>query len=276
MKILHRISLKMSNDAHHELAKLGIEIALEAPNQFVTFTVQESQVPWPELQNWIARHRAVDIPSTKFTRSEIKNANWLELCPDWHHGYPQPNEEAFCYLDATYDLENFCPECGIGKKQKAPFQMKAEPKWGNRSILQLYWIFDEFFVKPETWTTIFKPHGIQARPVIDQHKKELETVVQLVVEEEVQLSVTDLPFQQCHTCGQPKYYPHNKGFFPSLKNEPVGAIARTAEMFGSGASAHQGIILAQSVAQDISTHKIKGASLKPVTETKTEPFHKEK
>lgn len=35
------------------------------------------------------------------------------ISPSWncHHGYPQPDEEHFGYLQATYDPTNYCKHC---------------------------------------------------------------------------------------------------------------------------------------------------------------------
>ena len=45
----------------------------------------------------------------------------------------------------------------IGAKQVSPFRMKESPNWGRRSILQMNWLFDEYFVKPEVWNAVFQP-----------------------------------------------------------------------------------------------------------------------
>jgi hypothetical protein len=117
--------------------------------------IDEASDAWPAVRDWLTRHRAVDFVTTKFSSSEIAEAAWLELQPEWHHGYPQPNEGEFGYRRATYDSSDWCDECWMGLKQNAPFQMKGEPKWGRRGILQLNWVFDEYFVTPEVWSSVF-------------------------------------------------------------------------------------------------------------------------
>jgi len=70
----------------------------------------------------------------------------------------------------------------MGLVQKAPFRMRGEPKWGTKHILQMNWVFDEFFVRIEVWDKVFRKFGIEKLPVV-QHKtdKPLESVVQLKV-----------------------------------------------------------------------------------------------
>ncbi|MGB5210703.1 MAG: hypothetical protein WBP60_09295 [Gammaproteobacteria bacterium] len=268
MQIIHRISIASSPDIQRELARLGISVA---DSGFVSFDVDESNKSWPELEEWVARRRAVDVASTKFSKKEIADARWLELVPDWHHGYPQPDEDVFGYRQATYDLADWCDRCGVGMKQVAPFQMKGEPKWGKRSILQLNWVFDEYFVTPDAWALVFKPHGIECRPVLNTKGGELRSVVQLVAQGEVGVVTEGLATEEtaCSSCGRTKYLPVARGRFPALKEEPATAMVKTKESFGSGASAHKRVLVSQAVAHSLTAGKLRGASLRPVAERGT-------
>ncbi len=218
------------------------------------------------MQPWIARRRAVDIVSTHFSKEELAAARWLALEPSWHHGYPQPDEGRFGYREVTCEVADFCEQCGIGLRQKAPFRMKSEPKWGRNGILQLHWVFDEFFVRPEVWSTVFHPNGVGCRPVLDAKGAELKTVVQLVIQEEVDVVVEDLATEHCAHCGRVKSLPVTRGAFPPLANEPSARMAKTREYFGSGASAHRGVLVSQEVARALAAKKVRGASVRPVAE----------
>jgi hypothetical protein len=268
MEVLHRISFNSTSELRRELARLGVTVGEGEPltSGFVTFVVSESHESWPALRSWVINHRALDIASTTFSSAEISAAHWLELVPDWHHGYPQPRELDFGYLDGTYDISAYCSQCGIGKKQKASFQMKGEPKWGRRGILQLNWVFDEYFVTPEVWSSFFKPHGIACLPVLNTKAKELKTVVQLTTSEHVMVDVSGMPFETCSKCGRVKYLPHTRGFFPTLLAEPGGAMAKTHEYFGSGASAHRGVLLSQAIVEALNSAGVRGASFRPVAD----------
>jgi hypothetical protein len=261
MQIIHRISIASSGDVQRELARLCIVVA---DRGFVSFEVDESHEAWPALSDWIARRRAVDVVSTKFSKKEVSDARWLELMADWHHGYPQPNEDIFGYRPVTYDLTNWCSQCGVGMKQKAPFQMKGEPKWGKNGILQLNWVFDEYFVTPELWTGIFEQQGIGCRPVTNTKGDELKTVVQLVIEEEVGIVPKGLSFERCAKCARTKYLPVTRGPFPALAEEPTDAIAKTKEYFGSGGQADKRVVVSQKLAHSLAVAKVRGASVRPV------------
>lgn len=263
MKIIHRVSFASSVPLQRELAKIGISVR---DSGFVSFEIDEADTGWSLLKSWIERHGAVDIILTTFSAEEVTNARWLELIADRHQGYPQPDEDAFGYRQATYDLTGWCERCGVGKKQKAAFQMKAEPQWGRNEILQMNWVFDELFAKPEAWERLLKPLGVDCRPVISVHGAKLSTVVQLVLEVEVEIDSTGILFERCAKCRRIKYLPVARGAFPALVATPTSVLAKTREEFGSGAQANKRIIVAQELARRFARERIRGISFRPVGE----------
>lgn len=274
MRIIHRISLTADSRDQREISRLGISVAPMAmpgvsSSPFVWFDIEESDSTWPAVRDWVARRRPSNVVRTLFSKNEISAARFLALAPDWHHGYPQPRDGDNGYLEATYDLTDYCAACGMGLKQKAPFQMKGEPRWGRRGILQLNWVFDEYFVTPAVWTAVFEPHGIGRRAVIDRSGRELQSVVQLVVAEEVGMVTTGLMSETCTTCGRVKYLPISRGALPPLANEPLGHIVWSREYFGSGASTHHEVIVSQHVRSALEAAHVRGASFVPVAEGST-------
>ena len=243
-----------------ELALLGVEVATTG---LVTFQVDEMHPSWPELRVWIARRRAADVVTTAFSGEELAAARSLELVPDWQHGYPQP-DESIGYLTATYDLTEYCATCGVGLRQAAPFQMKGEPAWGRRDVLQLNWVFDEFFVTPRIWLAVFESFGVERRIVMTPRGDELETVVQLVIDDEVDIATEGLEPHACSSCGRTKYNPVARGPFPRILSEPGGALAKTRQWFGSGSAAHHRVVVAQEVRRALDAKNVRGVSYRPV------------
>ena len=191
------------------------------------------------------------------------------LNPEWHHGYPQPKEDDDGYVEATYDVAEHCERCRVGKRQKAPFQMKREPGWGRKGILQMNWILDEYFTTPEVWARVFEPYGVACRPVLNTKKVELSTVVQLVVTAEVDI-VTDglaTEYTTCRECGRRKYLAVTRGRFPPLVEPPSTGAVKTAQYFGSGGSAWKAILVSQDIARALKGAKVRGASFRPVEGT---------
>jgi hypothetical protein len=262
MKIVHRISMTVDADVQRYLHRFGVEIKQGS----VTFELDESSVPWPEFAPILSERCAVDMASTKFTAAELREAAHLEMVPTWHHGYPQP-EDDFEYLEVSYDLASYCAMCGMGAHQVAPLHMKREPRWGKKHILQLNWVYDEYFVLPDIWQSVFKPFGVGCMPVV-QHRtgKKLETVVQLDVattaSSPLQL-LDDQPSERCDHCNRRKYLPICRGAFPEFAELPDAHILKTREYFGSGASADKGVIVSADLFGKINDLKVRGVGFIP-------------
>lgn len=228
------------------------------------FDLVEGESPEVEavLQQWGFSGSAT---WTEFTKQEIHAARWCNLRSTWQHGYPQPDELNFGYWQTTYDLSDHCSACGIGMRQKAPFQMKGEPKWGRRAILQLHWVLDEYFVTPELWAGVFEPLGVPCRPVTNTKGIDLRTVVQLVVEgEQVSTTRGSLDPETCPTCGRTKYQYPERGFFPAITRAPARAIVKTAEWFGAGGAAGKCVLASQALVHKLTAVGLRGTSFWPV------------
>lgn len=260
MDIVHRVATWIDERSQRELAGLGINIDIG----FQGFDVSEFASTWPAIKSWIEREGASDVARATFSDLEISQASWLALRADGQFGYPQPNDDEFGYREVTYDSTEFCDRCGVGLRQIAPFQLKGEPSWGRREILQLNWVYDEYFVKPDVWTRVFEPHGIERRPVTNRSGVELKTVVQLFVEEAVGLDSSELVPVVCMTCGRLKYEPVTRGPIPSVLAEPRGHMAKSKEWFGSGASAFHEVIVSKTLVRALSTENIRGVSFVPL------------
>jgi hypothetical protein len=221
--------------------------------------VAEDDPRWEIVRSLLKKYQLVDITFTKFTDSELCSASHLRMLPSWHHGYPQP-EDDFEYKQITYDLTDYCERCGIGAKQTSSFRMKKKPNWGRRSILQMNWLFDEFFVKPDVWKAIFEPLGISCRPVL-LHKtgEELDSVVQLDIPHFVPLVMDSetYAFERCASCDRKKYK-HVTGFFPSPQSTDF-PLFRSVQYFGSGASANRAVLLSFALYRRIRDAALRGA-----------------
>lgn len=271
MDVVHRIAIRPTAEQRITLEALGVAlppgIALPGGGEYVTFDLRESHPNWEALRGLLNRWEAGDEVRPEFSIDEISSAQWHKLVPNWHHGYPGPDHMNFGHLQATYDLGAWCDMCGQGKVQRAPFQMKGEPRWGRRGILQLHWIYDEFFVTPEVWRTVFAPPGVTCRAVMNTKESELKTVVQLVIEgAPVAISTVGLVSEVCAACRQTKYQHPARSYFPALTATPERSIVKTAEWFGSGRQADKCVLVPQVVVQAMTAIKLRGASfhsLKP-------------
>lgn len=268
MKFMHRIAFNASPDQIQQMESLGLNPKV-APNAsfpgdhpLVAFDVAEDHVNWRVfailLKEW---GHDVNVVWTKFTPQEIESARHLQLNA-WQNGFPQP-QELEEYVKVTYDLTAWCSKCSAGKIQNAPFRIKLEPKWNRRGIMTLFWVGDEFFVPPAIWETVFKPFGIRCRSVANRKGVELKTVVQLVVEEEIDIVTDHLKPLPCEACGRIRHEWNVRGPFPALRNEPLAAMAKSKQLLGHGWSIHA-VIISQELYRAMIAHNVRGAEFAPV------------
>lgn len=196
------------------------------------------------------------IPYPEFSKQELKNSTLSAKKTTATHGYPMPDMD-FGYLDLTYDLTNYCSNCGIGLKQKDAFRVKNVPPQGKKRMFSLGWVFDELFVDRQLYDDVFKPLGIKSREVL-VYKKEIpiENTVQLVLEETSEkLDIFDNPVEKCSSCGRVKYQPMPQSFYPKY-NDIIAPIFKSADYFGSGASAYKRIFITKELREKLVNLKI--------------------
>jgi hypothetical protein len=270
MKITHQIDFHERED---EVLLICKGMGLKIDERFSRIRIAENDERWPAVRTLKQQYRHFETCDVRYTLNELANARWLRIGPAWHHGYPMPDTD-FGYLGQTYNLSGCCNTCSTGAIQNRPFRMAKEPKWGRRCILQLHWVYDEFFVTPAAWSTVFKPFGIDRHPVLHHRTgKELETVVQLKIDAllEGPVDVRDLEYELCQDCGQKKYHPIVEcGYSPPIVGTPAGAQAvKSRDIFGSGGKAFREIYFSQDLFQAIQKASLKGAEFYPVGESES-------
>ena len=257
MRIIHNISLSAREGERAEFLNAGVAL----PLGFTTFKIDEADPRWSDIKALVVKYRASDIAATTFAASELDEAEFLGVEPTWHYGYPMPDDDRG-FLSATFDLTNYCEHCGIGKKQVAPFRIKRAPVWKKKSIFQLNWIFDEYFVKREVWSTIFDPFGIANRPVVlNKTGEEVPSVLQLDNQELVDLKLAGFPFAECEYCARKKYLPI-AGFCPKPASTKA-MLFKSSQYFGSGANAYQMVLASNLLYKKIRDEGVRGVDFKP-------------
>jgi hypothetical protein len=263
MQVIHRLSVNASAEIVDRLHSLGIRVS---PGS-ITLRLHESDERLVAVRKALGKTNILDMIETEFTEEEMNSADYLVLDPAWHWGYPMPADDR-AYLRVTYDLREYCCSCGIGASQHAEFRFDREPAWGNRNILQLNWVFDEYFVKPDVWEKAFRPFGIPKRSVLSVRTgRVLGTVVQLDFHcfSASPLSVGDSNKETCSRCGRTRCVPHVRGFFPSPVSSLGNAAAfRTREWWGSGCYAARRIVISNPLYKSIRTGGVRGVMFTPL------------
>jgi hypothetical protein len=258
MRIVHRLSLPSRPQALAELSAFGLKIE---NGHDVSIEVAESDAAWPAVSAWARQREVLDVVRTEFSDYDLLSAELLEMTCEGHYGDPQPESES---LAVTYDLSRFCRRCGVGATQRAPFRMSEEPILGDRGILQLHGVPDQFFVTREVFDTCFQPHGVGHHPVERRRGEELRSVVQLAILAEVEIDGGQLPSERCDACGRFKHAPLVRGAFPRLRRSTPVPILFSRAWFGVSSSAWHAVIVAQRVFRSLREQGVRGVSFRPV------------
>ena len=209
-------------------------------------------------------------------------SEWFNVGATSHFGYPQPEGS---YARTTYDVAGYCDRCGIGGVQRHPFRFRSEPKASRSQFLQLNWVFDELFVRPEV-QTVFEREGVSGvgfGPALHHRTgRALESIQQLIVltilppglQTEGLQTVTCKPDNEeaaSESFGGPKRYPPDYPFCGRVKYHwpqtlrfargtfaEAPDVAKSHEWFGSGGAADRAILVSQRIVDLIKAHKWRG------------------
>lgn len=295
MEIFHRICADAKRHPQFKTAidRLGFPYRYtdNAAGQNVHFEISENHALWPRIRELATRYDAFCAMGVRvqYSRADISGAAWLSIGATRHRGYPQPEDE---YQYQVYDPNGYCDRCGIHPTQRAPFRFKSEPK-GPDSFLQLNWVFDEFFVRPEV-RKLFDDAGVTGVDygtcIRHSSGRPLESLSQLLILSVLPpgLVTTELNTVTCRPnneegpvksyggrlrysddypyCGRVKYH------WPLLGQTTYAAetfrdapdIVKSHEWFGSGGSASREVLVSQKVCRLIIDHKLRGLALSPV------------
>jgi len=292
MEIVHRIVSLNSPEFEEDLDKLGVKYEYEdSASTTVILLIPETNKIWPKVKELVDKHRVFDNPSVQYTDEEKKAALWFYIGATGHFGYPQPSGD-FGYIEMTYDTSNYCSLCGIGGQQKAPFRFSGEPKSRHSHFIQLNWVFDEIFIRPEV-RIVFdaeKVSGIAYEPaIIHKSEKTLASLQQLrilhnappgLLTAKLNKVTCKINNEESHVrpkhhqddwkkvfCGRVKYHYPTKCLTEYRNGTFRGApdILKSSEWFGSGGSASQLIIVSRRVADIVTERKWRGLYFVPIT-----------
>ncbi|HMH23623.1 MAG TPA: hypothetical protein VK563_17675 [Puia sp.] len=260
MKIRHIVSHDWTLQQVKKLASLGIQ-AEKGQYQII---IEEGEV-FEKLRPYLKEWEVDTSVSTQYNKKDIAASSLLAYIGSWVNGYPQP-EDVPGYRALTYDLSGYCTECGMGAVQKAPFRIKA-PKWGEKKLFELNWVFDEIFVRQDIYDSLFMKAGVDSWPVLSYKKDTvIDNVVQLKLpESKVPLLLDHQPFEVCATCGQKKYSRQIRGYFPKFRSKlPAGlSVFKSKEWFGSDARAFKQVFITKKIYEQLEAIKVR-PNVRPV------------
>jgi hypothetical protein len=261
MEAMHHFGIKLSSEMDR---KAFIDIGIELPSgaklpkgiEITSLKIGEDDPRWKDARQLAARFQISDFSTA------------LCMLATSHRGYPEPSE-GFGFLDVTYDLSDYCDRCGVGARQIRPFQLKLAPVL-RRSVMQLNWVFDEFFVARDVWSAVFEPLGIVYWPVVLASTGEvLDSAVQLRIDVQVDLKLPEENSVTCSHCNRSKRLLDLRGFCPEPSEIPA-PIFKSSQYFGSGGAAFKRVLVSSSLRREIKDKALRGLDFYPCRRESTE------
>lgn len=247
------------------------------------FYLYEDDPNFERLKNELSKFKIEPQIGTEYEKTDVKKADWF-FATTGEYQYPQP-EDDFGYLKATFNLDNYCNHCGIGKVQNAPFRLRTLPKQHNNQFWGLHWEFDAIFIRQEAKNILERENikGVRfSDPVLHKKNTPVEGFHQLHIEK-----VLDKGFDSYNTniitcklnneennntdpglvyCGRVKFHHPRIGGYLFDKNvfNTHDDMVESEEYFGSGASACRLQIVSKRFKDLVEKNNLKGLKFIPV------------
>lgn len=264
MNIIHHFGLKIRSEAvAREFSGLGVRLDWKPGDTIASLKVSEDDPRWSDIRELAESHKITDLTTTRFSGDELSAASVLCILAAGHRSFPS-NSDYLRFLEETYDLSNYCLRCGVGLEQVRPLRIKPL-KDLNRTMWQLNWVFDEFLVTHDVWTSTFEPFGIGCQPVLSaRSSSEISSIVQLQIPQQAPLeSKAEVV---CDHCGRKKAPLTLRGFAPTPALVPA-PIFKSTNYFGSGASAFRRVFVSNSLYREIRKKSLRGLQFYPCVPT---------
>ena len=255
----------------------------------IEFYLYEDNPEFNVIKNEVGKFLEPQVIGTEYEKKDIKKAEWF-IINTGEYQYPQP-EDDFGYLNVTFNLDNHCRLCGIGKIQNAPYRIKTNPKQFNKQFWGLHWEFSAIFVKQETKDILEreKIKGIRFSHLV-LHKKNIpiEDFYQLHIDTTLSSGFSnyntktitckinneeDLNKESTsHCCGRIKFHHPMIGGYLFDKHifDNGFDIIESNEYFGSGGSANRLQIVSKRFKDIVEKNKLKGISFIPIMHERLE------
>lgn len=262
---IHRVSFSPS--LRSEIGPVLDSLGLDYDESWLVFDIQEGTAGWPEVSQLMKRYLGQTGCSSTFDDETLREASWLAILAGKPLGYPLPTED-FAYLELSYDLSDYCRNCGIGWMQVAPLRISQDSVPDDADIFGLFWEVSEVFVKKAIWFSVFAPLGVRCWEVVcDETGEPFDSVVQLRVGSESQVDLEieeDWPREECPDCRRVKLHPGELWRYHDIRRErTAGPVARTTEWFGSGGSGWQRILIKQDLCHRLLDARVQEVFLRP-------------
>lgn len=278
MEIVHKIKLERRLTDSVTLDDIG-EGSSKLAGDEVSFEVSESDPKWQQVVGILGKYReaahqeriqefglSLDLSENEgivetwvnFRDDELRSAEYL-LIHAGDFGFPEPRDPLLFRQD-TY--QGGCPICYTGSKQVAPFRMRKAPR--RPTFFHLNWLPEELLVRSDLVDLLFRPVGVDSKPVLFSDGSIMSTVRQLAITNTALIDVGDSPYRTCEHCGARSYARIMNDFERSPLNAK-GAMFHSIQGFHAF---YPNIYVNQELFREIAKLKLRGVGFWPCRSAK--------
>ena len=239
------------------------------------FEIPESRADFIEVKEFLDTKAGKIIQvRLDYSKKELNAAAYLQLWLRKYSGYPQPEtiDVKKSYINYTYDITNFCTNCGSGLIQNDSFYIKKSFNIEKIRFGGLYWVYDTFFITNELCNLLVKEGftGIEFLPVKNiKTKQPIDNIVQLKINT---VFPTKLKYEvkkviECKVCNQKKDLIKD-GSEITVSKEILKHLDKdfylSQEFTGDGLLCCRRVLISNRVYKFFNDNKIKNICVEPI------------
>ena len=239
------------------------------------FEIPESRADFIEIKKFLDTKTGKIIQvRLDYSKKELNGAAYLRLWLRKYSGYPQPEtiDVKKSYINYTYDITNFCTNCGSGLIQNDSFYIKKSFNIEKIRFGGLYWVYDTFFITNELCNLLVKEGftGIEFLPVKNiKTNQPIDHIVQLKINT---VFPTKLKYEvkkviECKVCNQKKDLIKD-GSEITVSKEILKHLDKdfylSQEFTGDGLLCCRRVLISNRVYKFFNDNKIKNICVEPI------------
>ncbi|HBB14558.1 MAG TPA: hypothetical protein DCZ76_09810 [Treponema sp.] len=241
----------------------------------LVFEISDSAPYFNDVINFM-NAKLKDEPQIRceYSKKELAEAKYLRIYLKRYSGYPQPEaiDVKNSYVNYTFDITNFCTDCGSGLVQNDSFYLKKSFNIEKIRFGGVYWIYDTFFITTELrdWFIKEKFTGIEFIPVKNiRTKQTVDNIVQLKINaifpEKLEFDTKEVI--NCKSCNTIKKLKKNDSeiFAPKdILKDLDKDFYLSKEFTGGGLLCCQYVLISNRVYKFFVDNKIKNINAEPI------------
>ncbi len=241
----------------------------------LVFEISDSAPYFNDVINFM-NAKLKDEPQIRceYSKKELAEAKYLRIYLKRYSGYSQPEaiDVKNSYVNYTFDITNFCTDCGSGLVQNDSFYLKKSFNIEKIRFGGVYWIYDTFFITTELrdWFIKEKFTGIEFIPVKNiRTKQTVDNIVQLKINaifpEKLEFDTQEVI--NCKSCNTIKKLKKNDSeiFAPKdILKDLDKDFYLSKEFTGGGLLCCQYVLISNRVYKFFIDNKIKNINAEPI------------